>query len=161
MYKEYRTFWNDDRNARRKKWRLSRLEIMTLASIVEEESNKNDERGRIAGVYLNRIRKNWRLEADPTLKFAVGDFELRRILNRHKDIDSPYNTYMYEGIPPGPICSPSIPSIEAVLNGERHDYMFFCARADGSGYHQFSETLTEHLNYANAYHARLDQQGIK
>jgi len=161
MYKEYRAFWDDNRNDKRQNWRLSRLEVMTLASIVEEETNKEDERPTVAGVYLNRIRKNWRLEADPTVKYAVGDFSLRRILNVHLEIDSPYNTYKYEGIPPGPICTPSISSIEAILNGERHDYMYMCAKADGSGYHHFSETLQEHLNYARDYHRLLNDQGVK
>ncbi len=161
MYKEYRAFWNDERNEQREQWNLTRMEIMTLASIVEEETNKIEEKPTVAGVYLNRVRKNWKLEADPTLKFAAGDFSLRRILNVHLEIDSPYNTYMYEGIPPGPICTPSIPSIEAILNGERHDYMYMCAKADGSGYHHFSETLQEHLAYARDYHRLLNSQGIK
>lgn len=161
MYREYKAFWNESRNAARNKWNLSRLEVMTLASIVEEETNKNDEKPRVAGVYLNRVRKNWPLEADPTVKFAVGDFTLRRILNSHLQTDSPYNTYLYAGIPPGPICTPSISSIDAVLNAERHDFMFFCARVDGSGYHQFSETLAQHNAYAREYHNMLNQRGIR
>lgn len=161
MYREYNAFWNDRRNDARQKLNLSRLEVMTLASIVEEETNKSDERPRVAGVYLNRVRKNWPLEADPTVKFAVGDFTLRRILNKHLQTDSPYNTYLYPGIPPGPICTPSITSIDAILNAERHDYMFFCARADGSGYHHFSETLAQHNAYAREYHNMLNQRGIR
>ncbi len=161
MYKEYRAFWNEERESKREQWKLTRLEVMTLASIVEEETNKEDEKPAVAGIYLNRVRKNWRLEADPTVKYAVGDFSLKRVLNIHLEIDSPYNTYMYEGIPPGPICTPTIPSIDAVLNGERHDYMYMCARADGSGYHHFSETLQEHLAYARDYHRLLNSQGIK
>ena len=161
MYKEYRAFWSEGRNERRESLKLDRLEVMTLASIVEEETNKIDERPSVAGLYLNRIRKSWKLEADPTVKFAVGDFGLRRILNSHLEIDSPYNTYMYQGIPPGPICTPSIPSIEAILNEEKHDYMYMCAKADGSGYHHFSETLDEHLAYAKEYHRMLNREGIK
>ncbi len=161
MFKEYQRLWNEERNNRREKYNLTRREVMTIASIVEEETNKNDEKPRVAGVYLNRIRRNWPLEADPTVKYAVGDFSLKRILNKHLEYDSPYNTYLYPGIPPGPICTPSIPSIEAVLNAERHDYMFFCAKIDGSGYHQFSETLAAHNAYARKYHQMLDQAGIR
>ena len=161
MYKEYRAFWNDQRNELREAKKLDRLEVMTLASIVEEETNKVDEKPSVAGLYLNRIRKRWKLEADPTVKYAVGDFGLRRILNTHLEVDSPYNTYKYQGIPPGPICTPSIPSIEAVLNEEKHDFMYMCARADGSGYHHFSETLEEHLAYARDYHRMLNREGIK
>ena len=161
MFNEYKKFWNEERNTKREKLRLNRLEVMTLASIVEEETNKNDEKERMAGVYLNRVRNSWPLEADPTVKFAVGDFTIKRVLNKHLQTDSPYNTYLYPGIPPGPICTPSIPSIDAVLNGERHDYMFFCARIDGSGYHYFSKTLAEHNAYAQKYRQMLDQRGIR
>ncbi len=161
MFKEYQAFWNESRNAQRKKLKLNRLEVMTLASIVEEETNKNDEKSRVAGVYLNRVRQRWPLEADPTVKFAVGDFTLRRILNSHLQTDSPYNTYLYPGIPPGPICTPSISSIDAVLKAERHDYMFFCAKIDGSGYHHFSESLAQHNAYAREYHRMLNQRGIR
>ncbi len=161
IFTYYKAFWNEDRNNKRKQYNLSRLEIMTLASIVEEETNKNDEKQRVAGVYLNRVRKGWPLEADPTVKYAIGDFALTRILYEHLQIDSPYNTYLYAGIPPAPICTPSIPSIEAVLNAEGHDYMFFCAKTDGSGYHHFSRTLTEHNAYAAAYHRMLNQRQIR
>ncbi len=161
MYKEYKAFWNPERNEKAKKLRLTRLEVMTLASIVEEETNQNDEKPRIAGVYLNRIRKRMPLQADPTVKFAIGDFGLRRILNKHLEIDSPYNTYKYPGIPPGPICTPSIPSINAVLNEEKHSYYYFCAKTDTSGYHQFSKTLSEHNQYAKKYHQWLNQSGIR
>ncbi|MEM6807406.1 MAG: endolytic transglycosylase MltG, partial [Bacteroidota bacterium] len=106
MFTEYKSFWNEERNAKRQKLKLNRLEVMALASIVEEETNKNDEKAKVAGVYLNRIRKGMLLQADPTVKYAVGDFSLRRILNKHLQIDSPYNTYLYPGIPPAPICTP-------------------------------------------------------
>ncbi|MCB0839403.1 MAG: endolytic transglycosylase MltG, partial [Bacteroidetes bacterium] len=161
MFKEYKRFWNDERNKKRDRWGLNRLEVMTLASIVEEETNRNDEKATVAGVYLNRIRNKWPLEADPTVKYAVGDFSIKRVLNVHLQVDSPYNTYLYPGLPPSPICTPSIASIDAVLNGEKHEYMFFCAKIDGSGYHHFSKTLTEHNNYAREYRAMLNQRGIK
>ena len=161
MFKEYKTFWNEDRNAKRQNWSLSRLEVMTLASIVEEETNKDDEKRNVAGVYLNRLRNKWPLQADPTVKFAVGDFTIRRVLNKHLQIDSPYNTYLYAGLPPAPICTPSITSIDAVLNGERHDYMYFCAKIDGSGYHHFSRTNAEHEAYARKYRQMLNDRGIR
>ncbi|MEM8900688.1 MAG: endolytic transglycosylase MltG, partial [Bacteroidota bacterium] len=129
MYKEYRAFWDkNDRNQRRTNWGLTRMEVMTLASIVEEETNKTDEKATMAGVYLNRIRTGMLLQADPTVRFAHQDFTIKRVLNSHLAYDHPYNTYKYKGVPPGPICTPSIPSIDAVLNGERHDYFYFCVR---------------------------------
>ncbi len=162
MYEEYRNFWNqENRNERRKKWNLTRMEVMTLASIVEEETSRADEKSRIAGVYLNRLRKKMLLQADPTVKFALGDFAIKRVLNIHLEVESPYNTYKTTGLPPGPICTPSIPSIDAVLNGERHDYYYFVAKTDGSGGHHFSATLSEHNNYAKQYHNLLNQQNIK
>ncbi len=161
MYKEYRAFWNETRRAQRQRLNLTRMEIMTLASIVEEESNRNDERPQIAGVYLNRIRKRMKLQADPTVKFAVGDFSIRRVLHRHLETDSPYNTYMYAGLPPGPICTPSIPAIDAVLANQKHSFYYFCARTDGSGYHHFSKTLDEHNAYARSFHNHLDERNIR
>ncbi|WNJ16264.1 endolytic transglycosylase MltG [Pontibacter sp. G13] len=161
MFKEYKAYWNDTRNERRKQLGLTRLDVMTLASIVEEETNKKDEMPTVAGVYLNRLRKRWPLEADPTVKYAVGDFSIKRVLDRHLETDSPYNTYMYPGLPPGPICTPSLPAIDAVLQNEQHKYMFFCARIDGSGYHHFSKTLSEHNRYAREYHRMLNRRGIR
>ncbi|MFK7969928.1 MAG: endolytic transglycosylase MltG [Bacteroidia bacterium] len=161
MYKEYRRFWNDTREAKRRKLNLERLEVMTLASIVEEETNANDEKARIAGVYLNRVRIKMPLQADPTVKFAVGDFAIRRVLNSHLEMDSPYNTYKYLGIPPGPICTPSIPSIDAVLANEKHNYLYFCARVEMDGKHHFSKSLTEHNAYASSYHRALNARGIR
>jgi UPF0755 protein len=161
MYKEYRRFWNDTREAKRRKLNLDRMEIMTLASIVEEETNANDEKPTVAGVYLNRIRLKMPLQADPTVKYAVGDFGLKRVLNVHLETESPYNTYKYLGIPPGPICTPSIPSIDAVLTNERHDYLYFCARVEMDGKHHFSKSLTEHNAYAASYHRTLNAKGIR
>jgi UPF0755 protein len=102
-----------------------------------------------------------KLDADPTVKFAVGDFTIKRVLNKHLEVESPYNTYKYAGIPPGPICTPSIPSIDAVLADARHEFYYFCAKPDGSGYHKFSQNLTEHLNYARGYHQFLDNNNIR
>jgi UPF0755 protein len=160
MYKEYKAFWTEKRKARIAEMRLTELQAITLASIVEKESNKNDEKPDIAGVYLNRLRDGWLLQADPTLVYALGDFSIKRVLNVYKTIDSPYNTYKYFGLPPGPICLPSISSIDAVLNYRQHKYMYFCAREDFSGYHNFAVTMNEHLLNAAKYQNALDQKGI-
>ena len=160
MNKEYNRFWNDDRMAKCKALNLSPSEVTTLASIVEEETNKNDEKPLIASVYLNRLRKGMLLQADPTLKYAVGDFTLRRLLNKHMQTDSPYNTYMYRGLPPGPICIPGTASIDAVLLNKHTDYLYFCARADFSGYHAFASSLAAHNANANAFHAELNRRKI-
>jgi UPF0755 protein len=160
MHKEFSNFWDGERTQKAELTRLSIPEIIILASIVEKETQKNDERPAIAGVYLNRLRKDWPLQADPTVVFASGDFELKRVLTFHTKIDSPYNTYLYQGLPPGPICIPSIASIDAVLNYKKQEYMFFCARADLSGYHAFSRTLAEHNRYARAYQTALNERKI-
>lgn len=160
MHKEYKSFWNDKRMQRLLEIGLNRLEVMTLASIVEKETNMNDEKPDVAGVYVNRLKQGWLLQADPTLVFAAGDFSIKRVLNVHKKIDSPYNTYMYLGLPPGPICLPSISSIDAVLNYRQHSYMYFCAREDFSGYHNFATTLQEHELNAARYQQALNRQGI-
>jgi UPF0755 protein len=161
MYKEFDTFWNDERKNKARSLGLSVNEVIILASIVEKETQKNDEKPSIAGVYLNRLRKNWPLQADPTVVYAVGNFELKRVLKVHTQIESPYNTYRYPGLPPGPIYMPSIASIDAVLNYKKHDYMFFCAKADMSGYHAFSRTLAEHNRYAKAYQQALSNRNIR
>ena len=114
----------------------------------------------MAGRRASRLRKGWPLQADPTLVFASGNFELKRVLNIHKEIDSPYNTYKYTGLPPGPICIPSISSVDAVLNYRKHDYMFFCAKSDLSGYHAFARTLAEHNRNATAYQKAISKMGI-
>jgi len=160
MYKEYKAFWNEKRKARLAEIRLTELQAITLASIVEKETNQNEEKPDIAGVYMNRLRDGWLLQADPTLVYALGDFSIKRVLNVYKTINSPYNTYMYMGLPPGPICLPSISSIDAVLNYRQHKYMYFCAREDFSGYHNFAVTMNEHLLNAAKYQAALDKQGI-
>ncbi len=161
MLKEYRKFWNETRLNKAKKQELTAHEVINLASIVEEETAKHDEMPRVAGVYLNRLKKGWALQADPTVKFAVGDFALKRILNKHLAIDSPYNTYKYTGLPPGPIRIPSKKALESVLNPEEHKYMYFCAKEDFSGYHNFAKTLREHNLNAKRYHKALNKLKIK
>ena len=161
MRKEYKRFWSEERDAKRKRSGLSRTEVMTLASIVYEETRKVDEMPRIAGVYINRLREGIPLQADPTIKYALQDFGLRRILYRHLKYPSPYNTYINKGLPPSPICMPSIEAIDAVLNFERHDYIFFCARPTFDGYHNFARTLKEHNANAKAYQAELNKRKIK
>ena len=160
MHKEYIAFWNDKRKAKLKEIDLTELQAITLASIVEKESNMNDEKPDVAGVYMNRLKQGWLLQADPTLVYAMGDFSIKRVLNVYKIVDSPYNTYKYAGLPPGPICLPSISSIDAVLNYRQHNYMYFCAREDFSGYHNFAVTMYEHLLNATKYQQALNKRGI-
>ena len=160
MYKEYQKFWTPERINKAEKLGLSRGEIVTLASIVEKETNKNDEKPKIAGVYINRLKKGWRLQADPTLVFAIGDYTIKRVLNKHKLIDSPYNTYKNLGLPPGPICIPSIASIDAVLNYDKTNYLFFCAKDDFSGYHVFAKTHRQHQKNAKKYQKALNERKI-
>lgn len=161
MMDEYNRFWSDERLRMAAGLGLSPEEVIALASIVEEEVRHEDEKTRVAGLYLNRIEMNMLLQADPTLKFAWKDFGLRRVLNRHKTIDSPFNTYKYTGLPPGPICIPQLSSIDAVLNAEEHDYLFMCAKADFSGYHAFAKTNAQHEQNAAAYQAELNRRGIR
>jgi len=161
MAKEYKKFWNGSRKAKAAAMKLSESQVSVLASIVEQETRRNDEKPVIAGVYLNRFRKGWKLEADPTLIYAAGDFSIQRVLNIHKEIDSPYNTYLYTGLPPGPICIPSIESLDAVLNYSKHEYMFFCAREDFSGYHAFAKTYSQHLVNARRFQKELNRRNIR
>ena len=161
MYSEYKKFWSETRLKKAEEIGMKPEEVYIMASIVEKETNKNDEKPAIAGVYKNRLKYNWRLQADPTVVYAWGDFSIRRVLNLHKQIDSPYNTYMYYGLPPGPICIPSIASIDAVLNLEDHNFMFFCAKDDFSGYHVFSSTSAGHALNANKYRNALDERNIR
>lgn len=161
MLKEYEKFWNARRKALARETGFSPVEVSVLASIVQQESNREDEKPVIAGVYINRLNKDWKLEADPTLIFALGDFSVKRVLNAHKEIESPYNTYKFKGLPPGPICFPTISSIEAVLNYSRHSYMYFCAKDDFSGYHSFAKTYVQHLVNARKFQRALNQRGIK
>ncbi len=161
MVKEYEKFWTKERKHKADELGLKLSEISILASIVQQESNKKDEKPRIAGVYLNRLKTGCLLEADPTLVFAVGDFTIKRVLNIYKEIDSPYNTYKCKGLPPGPICVPSPSSIDAVLNYEKHKYIYFCAKEDLSGYHNFAVTLTQHMANARKFHDELNRRKIK
>ena len=160
MQKEYKLFWNESRIKKCESLNLSRIEVSTLASIIEEESQKNDEKRTIAGVYINRLKRGMMLQADPTVRFACGDFSIKRILNKHLEKDSPYNTYKYVGLPPGPICIPSIASIDAVLNYNKHEFFYFCAKEDFSGYHNFARTLEQHNRNAQKYQKALSRAGI-
>jgi len=160
MKKEYDRFWTEERKNKATKLGLTPMEIYTLASIVEEETNYNPEKSRIAGVYLNRIRDNMKLQADPTVKFALKDFSLTRVLNIHAAFPSSYNTYLHVGLPPGPICIPSIPTIDAVLNAEENEYFYFCANPDKPGTHVFAKTYQQHQLNALRYQKWLNQRGV-
>ncbi|MCW5912094.1 MAG: endolytic transglycosylase MltG [Cyclobacteriaceae bacterium] len=155
MHSEYKKFWNDERKAKAANLGLTPLEISTLASIVQAESIKPEEAPIIAGLYINRLKKNMPLQADPTLVFASGDFTLKRVLNVHKEIDSPYNTYKYAGLPPGPINMPQLTTLDAVLDYQQHSYLYMCAREDFSGFHNFAGTLEEHNRNAAKYQRAL------
>lgn len=161
MKGEYDRFWSADRERARKALGMSRLEVSTLASIVYEETAKADEMPRVAGVYLNRLKRRMRLQADPTVKFAVGDWSIKRVLNVHLKKVSPYNTYIVYGLPPGPISLPSIAALDAVLQPESHQYLYFCARPEMDGYHNFAVTYAEHLANARRYTTELNRLGIK
>lgn len=160
MNKEYKKFWNDELINKAKKINLSPIEISILASIVQLETSKEDEMPLIAGVYLNRLKKGMRLEADPTLLYASNDFNASRVLEKHKKNDSPYNTYKYSGLPPGPICTPYKSTIKAVLNYKKHNYLYFCAKEDFSGYHNFATTYSQHINNAIKYRKELNKRKI-
>ena len=161
MAAEHHHFWTERRNTKAQKLKLSQAEIAILASIVEKETLKKDEQPKVAGLYLNRLKRGIKLESDPTVIFAIGDFTINRVLNKDLKIDSPYNTYKYKGLPPGPISIPSIQAIDAVLNHEIHDYIFMCAKDDFSGYHNFAKTYAGHLNNARKYRKALNKRGIK
>ena len=154
---ENKKFWNKERLAKASKLQLTPKQVYTMASIVEEETNKQEDKGKIASVYINRMHKGMRLAADPTVKYAMRDFGLKRIYHKHLAFPSPYNTYQNAGLPPGPICTPSIKTIDAVLNAPETDYLFFVARADFSGFSDFASTYTQHLIYAKAYQQALDK----
>jgi UPF0755 protein len=160
MSMEYKHFWNDDRRGKAVALGLTPEEVMTVASIVQEESNKKVERPIIAGLYLNRIKRGMPLQADPTVKFALGNFRIKRVLNSHLAVDSPYNTYKYPGLPPGPINFPEISCIDAVLNATKTPYLYMCARQDFSGYHNFAKTLSAHNENARKYREALNAQEI-
>ena len=162
MVKEHERFWrSNDRLKKAKQLGLTPAEVYTLASIVEKESLQASERPRIAGVYLNRLETGMPLQADPTAVFATREFGVGRVLYRHIEYDSPYNTYVYRGLPPGPITMSSAGSIDAVLDPEGHDFIFFCARGDGSGLHNFAATSAGHARNRAIYAANLRQRGIR
>jgi UPF0755 protein len=161
MYKEYRKFWNSERLEKAAKIHLTPTQISILASIVEEENHRTDEQARIAGVYINRLNKGIYLQADPTVKFALQDFGRKRLLYADLEMDSPYNTYKYPGLPPGPIRIPSLTCIDKVLDYEKHNFLFMCAKEDFSGYHNFAETLAGHTANVNKYHNALNRNKIK
>ncbi|MCQ2201939.1 MAG: endolytic transglycosylase MltG [Bacteroidales bacterium] len=160
MKSEYDKFWNAQRMHKADSIGLSPKEVVTLASIVEEETNKVADYPIIAGLYLNRIRKGMLLQACPTLKYCKGDFTIRRVLNSDKEIDHPYNTYKYPGLPPGPIRVTTGAAIDAVLNADDNDYLFMCARPDYSGLHNFARTVAQHERNAREYQAWLNTQKI-
>ena len=161
MKKEYDRFWNDNRKEKAEQLNLTLKEVSILASIVQAEQQAHpDERAKVAGVYINRLKRGMLLQSDPTLIFASGDFTKKRVLNKDKEIDSPYNTYMYAGLPPGPINMPDISSIDAVLNYQHHNYIFMCAKEDFSGYHNFSTNARQHGIYARKYQQALNKKKI-
>jgi len=168
MFEEYTKFWQkNNRVEKANKIGLSKIEVMILASIVYEESKQNIDLPRIAGVYMNRLKNNWKLGADPTVKFAAYQLDqykntiIRRVLNKHLRIDSPYNTYKYYGLPPGIISMPSIQAVDAVLNYEKHNYFYFAADPENPGFHNFANSLREHKSNARILHKALDKKGIK
>jgi UPF0755 protein len=160
MKREYIAFWSEGRTKKAEKTGLSREEVSILASIVEQETLHPEENEKIAGVFMNRIKQGIPLQSDPTLIFALQNFEMRRVLNDHKKYDSPYNTYINRGLPPGPICIPSISAIDGVLDYEEHNYVFFCAKPDFSGYHNFARTLSQHNKNARLYQQALNRRKI-
>ena len=168
MFEEYTRFWGDNNRVEKaNKLKLSKKEVIILASIVNEESKENSELPRIAGVYLNRLKDNWKLQADPTVKFAAYKLDqykntiIRRVLNKHLRINSPYNTYRNYGLPPGIISMPSIQAIDAVLNYEKHNYYFFAADPKRPGFHSFARSLSEHKKNARLFHKDLNKKGIR
>lgn len=161
MHDNYIRFWNDERKTKAKKLGLTPEEVVTLASIVEEETAYSPEKGKVARLYINRLSKGMKLQSDPTVKFAIDDFSLKRILHKHLAANSPYNTYAVQGLPPGPIRMPEKSTVNAVLNAPPHDYIYMCAKADFSGSHEFTASYAEHLRYARLYQAALNRRGIK
>lgn len=161
MKKESDAFWTPSRMAEAKQAKLTPNEVIIMASIVDQETANDAERPMVAGMYLNRLHSGMKLQADPTVKFALKQFALKRILHEHLTVDSPYNTYKYEGLPPGPIAIPSMNSIEAVLHYAHHDYMYMCAKDDFSGTHNFAKTYEEHLVNAKKYAQALNERGIQ
>ena len=160
LMNERRKFWNEERTNKAKKLNLTPEEVATLASIIDEETNDDEEKPTVAGMYINRLKRGMPLQADPTVKYAIGDPTRKRILKKDLNIDSPYNTYRYKGLPPGPIRIPTIQAIESVLNYTRHNYLYMCAKEDFSGKHNFARTLSEHNENARRYQRALNKLNI-
>lgn len=161
MAEEYKKFWTEERKAKAKKLNLSQSEVAILASIVQaEQSVHADERPKVAGLYINRLRKGMLLQSDPTVVYGIGDFSINRVLTKHLQTNTPYNTYIHSGLPPGPINLPSIKSLDAVLNYEHHNYIYMCAKADFSGYHSFAADYNTHINNARKYQRELNRRRI-
>ena len=161
FYNIHQNFWNENRLKLAEEIGLTPLEVSTLASIVEEENHRPEEKAIIAGLYINRLRKNMLLQSDPTVKFALRDFTRQRILNSDLKVDSPYNTYMYKGLPPGPIRFPEGSTIDSVLHYTHHNYLYMCAKEDFSGYHNFTSSAAVHQQNANRYRSALNKRNIK
>ena len=161
MKKECDTFWNKERRQKASAMGFSHEQVITLASIVDEESNDDGEKPMIAGMYYNRLKMDMPLQADPTVKFATKDFAAKRIYEKMLRVDSPYNTYRNTGLPPGPIRIPTVAGIDAVLNYTKHDYLYMCAKEDFSGTHNFARTYAEHLVNAAKYSDALNKRGIR
>lgn len=161
MLREHDIFWNDKRKAKAKSIGLTIEEVATLASIVDEETNNNAEKPIVAGLYINRLKRGMPLQADPTVKYALGDFTRKRILKKDLETESPYNTYKHKGLPPGPIRIPTIQAIESVLNHAKHNYLYMCAKEDFSGTHNFATTLAQHNANAQRYQQALNKLKIK
>ena len=161
MQKEHDRFWKGDREAKAAEMQMTPIDVCSLASIIDEETSNNAEKPMIAGMYLNRLKEGMPLQADPTIKFALKQFELKRIYNKLLNTESPYNTYRNEGLPPGPIKIASIKGIDAVLNYTSHDYLYMCAKEDFSGTHNFARTYQEHLKNADKYTKALNERGIQ
>lgn len=157
----YNKFWNDERKAKAKALGLTPDEVSIVASIVEEETAKGDERGKVARLYINRVQQGMPLQADPTVKFAIGDFSIKRLTIPMTRVESPYNTYRVQGLPPGPIRIPEKATIDATLNAPKHDYLYMCAKEDFSGYHNFAVDYNTHMANARRYQAALNARGIK
>ena len=161
MVAEHHHFWNESRQSKAKRLNLTKEEVVTLASIVEKETLQKSEQPVVAGLYLNRLKKSMKLQSDPTVIFAIGDFSIRRVLKKDLKYDSPYNTYKYKGLPIGPISIPSIRAIDAVLNYQKHEYLYMCAKEDFSGYHNFAKSVRQHYVNASKYRKALNDKNIK
>lgn len=160
MAEQFKSFWTQERISKAHDLNLTQSEVSILASIVQGETRKPDEMPKVAGLYLNRLRKGMLLQADPTVVYAIKDFTIKRVLKKHLEYNSPYNTYLYKGLPPGPISLPSIVALDAVLHAQNHDYIYMCGKLDGSGYHDFSETFGQHQQYATQYRKKLNAKKI-